>query len=87
MRWHETAGLRAFAGLRGIQATQNVVWIAMLAYAYDRGGAATAGAVAVAQLVPGALLAPVAALGGPTARPFGIAPPSPGRSAYPPSRT
>jgi hypothetical protein len=64
-----TAVLLAYGAF---SATQNAAWIAMLVYAYDRGGAGTAGAVAIAQLLPAALLAPVAAAAADRRSPVGV---------------
>ncbi len=55
---------RVLLAFFAFNAQESGVWIAIVVYAYDRGGAATAGVVAIAQLIPSALVAPLASVVG-----------------------
>lgn len=56
--------LRIEVAYLGFSMAENGTWVAILVYAYSRGGAVAAGLVATIMLVPSAVIAPVAAYAG-----------------------
>ena len=56
--------LRAELAYVGFNVAEWATWVSILAYAYQVGGAPATGLAAVVQLVPAALVAPVASLAG-----------------------
>lgn len=56
--------LRIEVAYLGFSVAENGTWVAILVYAYSRGGAVAAGLVATIQLIPSAIIAPVAAYAG-----------------------
>jgi hypothetical protein len=60
---------RVALGYGGFTFTEHATWLAVLVYAYNRGGVAEAGIIAVVQLIPAVVIAPFAAYAGDRFRP------------------
>src|SRR5215213_9181530 len=56
--------VRTVSGNPGLLRAERATWVSILAFAYGVGGAAATGLVAVVQLVPAALVAPLASVAG-----------------------
>jgi hypothetical protein len=56
--------LRVELAFVGFNVAEWATWVSILAFAYDVGGAAATGLVALVQLVPAALFAPLASIAG-----------------------
>ncbi len=56
--------LRIELAFFGFNMAEFGTWVAILVYAYDRGGASAAGVVAAIQLIPSGLVAPFGAFAG-----------------------
>jgi len=56
--------LRIMLAFLGFNMTEYATWIAILVYAYGRGGAAAAGVAALIQLIPSGIVAPFGAFAG-----------------------
>src|SRR3954454_3274308 len=61
--------LRMQVGFVGFAFAEHATWLAMLVFAFERGGAGEAGVVAVVQLAPAVVLTPFAAYAGDRFRP------------------
>ena len=61
---HDPTLLRIVLAFFGFNMAELATWVAILVYAYGRGGASAAGVVAAIQLVPSAIVAPFGAFAG-----------------------
>jgi hypothetical protein len=78
--------LRVELAYVGFNVAEWATWVSILAFAYEVGGAAATGLVALVQLVPAALVAPLAAVAGDRSRSSTAWPPWPRPRSPSPAR-